>query len=236
MLTKIKTVKKGLIKIEDKEIVREENIINKINKKTINDNENIGDRKDELKSNDNKNNQIKKNIDLDICKINELLEIHIDYILKLQIFMKKNKYKIRFPNFPEGISENIIKEYIIKKEKRNCRKTQTGGDLEIMENKYVNKIEVKCFTSDGPTSFGPTENWDEIYFLDAKRFLNKEFIIYKINLSNNSETFSNIKINASKTYKNVCEEGKRPRIIFKELKKQLKEYVEEVYKGNLEFT
>jgi hypothetical protein len=66
-------------------------------------------------------------------------------------------------------------------------------------------------------------------------FLNKNFIIYKISLSNNSETFSNIKINASKNYKDVCKKGKRPRINFKQLKEQLKEHIEEVYNGNLEF-
>lgn len=176
----------------------------------------------------------KKN-ELDINKINELLDIHIDYILKRNNFSDKYDLKNRLPNFPEEISENIIKEYINKIEKRKCKKSQSGGDLEIYENKKINKIEVKCFTSDGPTSFGPTEKWSQLYFLDAKNFLNKKFKIYKINLSNESEFFCNIKINTEKTYRDVCEEGKRPRINFNQLKKQLLNNIELVYQGNLRF-
>jgi len=173
------------------------------------------------------------NIDLDITKINELLGIHIDYVSKIKNFIEKNnnKVKLRLPNFPEYISENIIKEYIKIKEKRECKKIQQGGDL-VINNK---KIEVKCFTSDGPSSFGPNEEWIEIYFLDAKDFLNGNFIIYKINASNDSEIFSKIKINSEKTYEDVCKEGKRPRINFNEIKKQLKDKVELVYQGKLNF-
>lgn len=246
MSSMVRTVKKTVKIIDDKDEASEIKTINNFKDKQINKNKDVdkiidheknldNSDNDEYKVNDNKKNLKKNNIDLDIIKINELLEIHINYIKMLQTFMKKYKYKIRFPNFPEEISENIVKEFINKKEKRNCKKTQIGGDLEIIEGKNLKKIEVKCFTSDGPTSFGPTENWDEIYFLDAKNFLSKNFIIYKINLSNNSDTFSNIKINASKNYKDVCKEGKRPRINFKQLKEQLKEHIEEVYNGNLEF-
>jgi hypothetical protein len=142
---------------------------------------------------------------------------------------------MRLPNFPEGISENIIKEYINKIEKKKCINSQTGGDLEVYENDQIKKIEVKCFTSNGPTSFGPSEKWNEIYFLDASNFLNKKFKIYKISLSNDSDVFSNIKINSSKTYKDVCDEGKRPRINFVQLQKQLKEYVKLIYQGELNF-
>lgn len=190
-----------------------------------------------IEDDDNENTKSISNnvVILDIKKINELLDIHIDYVLKIKKFINNNKFKLRLPNFPEGISENIIREYISKVEKRECRKSQTGGDLEIYENKKSNKIEVKCFTSDGPTSFGPTEKWTQLYFLDGKDFLNKNFKIYKINLANDSEIFNNIKINAEKTYKDVCKEGKRPRINFNQLKHQLADNIELVYQGNLDF-
>lgn len=74
-----------------------------------------------------------------------------------------------------------------------------------------------------------------MYFLDASDFLNKNFKIYKINLSNDSEIFKNIKINSTKTYKDVCDEGKRPRINFKELQKQLKNNIILVHIGNINF-
>lgn len=193
-------------------------------------------RKKILICNNNENiKEIEVTNDLNVEKINELIDIHIDYVHKMKLFNKNNNTKFRLPNFPEGISENIVKEYINKKEKRNCKKSQIGGDLVIYENNKCDKIEVKCFTSDGPTSFGPTEKWKEIYFIDAKDFLNKNFKIYKINLSNDSIIFSNIKINKDKTYIDVCKEGKRPRINFNKLKKQLKDNIQLLYQGDLNF-
>ena len=162
------------------------------------------------------------------------MDIHIEYVNKLKKFKNKTNCSLRFPNFPECISENIIKEYINIIEKRNCICSLTSGDLQVNEKKNI-KIEVKCFTSSGPTSFGPTENWDEIYFLDAFNFMEKKFKIYKLNLSNMSDEFCSIKINSDKTYKQVCEEGKRPRICFKLLKEQLDKYVDKVYDGTLNF-
>lgn len=159
----------------------------------------------------------------------EFTVIHLDYIKKLNEFKKTYKINVRMPNFPEIISENIIKYYIINNENRKCENANTG-DL-ISEG---NKIEVKCFSSKGPTSFGPTEKWKELYFLDAINFNNNKIIIYKCSLSNDSDEFSNIKINSTETYKQSCSKGKRPRLNFTNLKEQLKEYVKEVYNGDLE--
>lgn len=159
--------------------------------------------------------------------------IHTNYIKQIADFKKKTSCKLRFPNFPECISENIIKEFINKIERRKCVNSKIG-DLEITSNPKV-KIEVKCFTSSGPTSFGPTENWNELYFLDATNFIKNKFKIYKICHSNKSEIFSSIKINSTKTYLEYCEEGKRPRITFKQIKEQLKEEVKLVYEGDINF-
>ena len=196
--------------------------------------------KDKYTKNNNTDNKIKKsnkkeNYELTIDDIRVLLDIHIKYINDLNKF-KKNKlgFKMRLPNFPEGISENIIKEYIKNIEQRNCISSQTGGDLEVINNKQNVKVEVKCFASKGPTSFGPTEKWNELYFLDATNFLINEYKIYKINLSNNSEIFYNIKVNKNKTYNDQCKDGKRPRLPFNSLKEQLKDNVQLVYKGSIE--
>ena len=172
---------------------------------------------------------------LSLNDINQLLDIHIEYINKLKDFKKKTNCALRFPNFPECISENIIKEYINIIEKRNCSSSTTCGDLEVIEGKNIIKIEVKCFTSIGPTSFGPCESWDEIYFLDAFNFINKQFKIYKLKLSNDSKKFKSVKINSDKTYEQVCNEGKRPRISFKLLKEQLNNDFQMIYEGSLNF-
>lgn len=58
-----------------------------------------------------------------------------------------------------------------------------GGDLMRPDG---TKIEVKAFSSNAPTSFGPTENWDLIYFVDCTQYMSKKFRVYKCNLSSSS--------------------------------------------------
>ncbi len=171
----------------------------------------------------------KSNKSLSSEQLHELIKIHLGYVKSLNEFKSKNKINVRMPNFPEIISENIIKHFIINNENRNCNNA-TSGDL----ISGGDKIEVKCFSSSGPTSFGPNEKWKELYFLDAIDFNNNKIKIYKCLLSNDSDEFSNIKLNAKETYKQSCSKGKRPRINFKDLHKQLKDGIKEVYNGNLE--
>jgi hypothetical protein len=71
-----------------------------------------------------------------------------------------------------------------------------GGDLEYDGLRF----EVKGFISDGPCSFGPTEHWDTIYFLDARSIKTRQIKIYEILLSNTDPLWSNIKINKKETY------------------------------------
>jgi len=169
------------------------------------------------------------NKELNSEQINELFLIYKKYYDELYNFKTKNNIKIRFPNFPEGLSENIIRLFIINKENRNCHCSNVG-DL-IIENQ---KIEIKCFSSKGPTSFGPKEKWKEIYFLDCLEFKNNKFRIYKCNLSNDSHEWQKIQINKNETFYDVCMKGKRPRINFEELKKQLLNNISLVYDGNFE--
>lgn len=106
------------------------------------------------------------------------------------------------PNFPEIISENLIKFYIQDFENRNCINSKSG-DLQInnSDGKLPSKIEIKCFTSQGPTSFGPTEKWEEIYFLDAINIFENGIIkIYKCNLPNDSFVWQNLQFNKNETF------------------------------------
>jgi hypothetical protein len=158
----------------------------------------------------------------------EFYEDFMEYYNKINFKSKKHEIYIRNPNFPEHISENLVRHYIRNHEKRNCVGAKSG-DL-CVDNL---QIEIKCFASTGPTSFGPKENWDEIYFLDAIQFNKNIFKIYKCSLKNTSEIWKNIKINAKETYLNVCEKGKRPRIEFKLIKEQLKDNIKLTYEGNI---
>lgn len=151
-----------------------------------------------------------------------------------KIYDKKSK-KSRLPNFPEDISENIVRQFIIQKENIKCKYVTKNGDLEKIFENHVKKIEVKCFASDGPTSFGPSEKWDEIYFLNAKLFMDDKIQIFKINIPNNDIRFKNLKINAKQTYYDQCKQNRRPRIKFSNIQKQFENDndFKEVYNGSI---
>lgn len=118
------------------------------------------------------------------------------------------KKKIRKLNFMSEISENIVK-LAIRKKYGVCPMWDTkSGDLYICSK----KIEVKGFSSDGPSSFGPTEDWHWIYFIDCKKYKEKHFIIYEIKLSNKSDIFRNIKISSSDTFGKIADANQRGKL------------------------
>jgi len=107
----------------------------------------------------------------------------------------KGKGKSRMPNFMSEISENIVKFALAKIYGYYPNWNSKKGDLEVETvDKKLIQLEIKGFMSDGPLSFGPNEDWDIIYFVDAKDFINKKFKIYEIKLSNRSDIWRKIKI------------------------------------------
>lgn len=178
---------------------------------------------------------------LDEEQILEFYNVFYKYYLSMKELSLKHKVKIRLPNFQEGLSENMVRLFILNYENRNCQCSKIG-DLCINNNVTLKdkseeekqiKIEVKCFSSTGPTSFGPKESWDEIYFLDACDFFKDNFKIYKCKQSNDSNIWKNMPINKNKTYNDVCKEGKRPRLQFLLIKNYLKDEIKLVFEGNL---
>jgi hypothetical protein len=129
---------------------------------------------------------------------------------------------IRGLNFPSQISENIVRLAIDRKYKTiKCSWDIEVGDLEIrIPNNYI-KIEVKAFSSSGPSSFGPTEQWDKIYFIDCTNGKYKMFKIYEINLTNSSKKWSGIMLSKTETFKSQCDAKRRPRICFDKLLPQI---------------
>jgi ribonucleotide reductase alpha subunit len=133
--------------------------------------------------------------------------------------------KCRHENLPSHISENLAKIGIYKFYKKIWLPTWNikPGDLcLVFDNKIYKRIEVKGFTSDGPSSFGPKEEWDWIYFVDLKNFKQKHVKIYEIKLSNKSERWRNLKFGRS-TYGEIADANKRGnlRCAFNLIKKQL---------------
>jgi hypothetical protein len=96
---------------------------------------------------------------------------------------------VRLAGIPEDISENIVKFIIHNKLNDistvwNCRK----GDL---ESQIDGKIECKCFTSDAPLSFSPSSEWDTLYFLDARDWLNDNFVLFRFPYKRTSNEWKN---------------------------------------------
>jgi len=167
---------------------------------------------------------------LSFVQVISLFNIFQNYYNNIINFSKNNRVKIRAPNFPESLSENIVRWFIINKENRDCISPTKGDLLCPITNK---RIEVKCFTSNGPSTFGSNEPWDELWFLDASNLIKSEFKIYKCTLSNKSKEWNSIKFNADTTFGDMCKTGKRPRINFTGLKKQINNNMKLVYSGDL---
>ena len=144
--------------------------------------------------------------------------------------------QVRLPNFPEHISENIVKYMIMLYSPGSdvC----WAKDIDFPGDLYSNKdqkIEVKCFSSDGPITFGPSESWDNIYFLDAKDCVNGNYTCYKIPLTNTSQMFLNLKVNEKETFGQQCKDKRRPRLNWKVFKSQVPmSLINIVFKGHID--
>jgi hypothetical protein len=143
---------------------------------------------------------------------------------------------IRLPNFPEDISENIVRLIIRNYEGYNdvlwSKEVNKPGDL-ISETLGI--IEVKCSSSSGPCSFGPVKEFNVWFFLDVRNFEDDIFICHKVDLSSQSSQWKNLKVNNLQTLEMQSKQKRRPRanwdtIIYP----QLKEYCHKVYEGSFE--
>ena len=153
-----------------------------------------------------------------------------------------NGLKIRHQNTPEDITENITK-FIIRKYENDSsciwckgvdKKYGLTGDL--VSNKYERHlpIEVKSFTSNGPSQFGPDKKFGVLYFLDLRKWLNNEIVLWKVNLNYMSPEFKNIKVNKVQTMGEQLLEGRRPHISWDNIYPQINEFCEKIYEGTFE--
>jgi hypothetical protein len=128
--------------------------------------------------------------------------------------------KIRKANYPSEITENIVKFAIIKKYNVSPSWNTKKGDLSLHDNILEVKGSINL-TAGGPCSFGPTECWHRIYFVDCVEHYNYKFKVYEIKLSSHSNIWKNIKVNKSETYEDQCKQQRRPRIHFCDLIQQI---------------
>lgn len=148
-------------------------------------------------------------------------------------FQKETGVKFRQRSIPEDISENMVK-FVIHNHLHDTtsRWTDVKGDL---YSDKEGREEVKCFTSNGPLSFTPTSDWDVIYFLDAQKWLEDEFVLFRVPLKRDSEVWKTIKGNKSATFAEQSANGRRPRGPWKTvLLPHLGEHAQKVFEGSFE--
>jgi len=83
-------------------------------------------------------------------------------------------------------------------------------------------------------SFTPSSDWDAIYFLDARDWLNDHFALYRILLKRTSDEWKNIQINKKQTFDDQCKQGRRPRMSFENIRVQMSEHCNKVYEGSFD--
>lgn len=151
------------------------------------------------------------------------------FIVDSKVLLTNVVNKNRLPNFPESISENIVKFILHKQGREDVTWITKRGDLQDGQGR---QLEVKCFTSDGPSTFGPKEAWDEIYFLDASDWLNDHFVCWKVSLKNTDEAWCQFKVSKTQTFGDQCQQKRRPRMAWHLIQAQLPpEKIEKVFDG-----
>ena len=162
--------------------------------------------------------------------LREMYGTHVAYVKSRIEAGKRLQIRFRLPCIPEDISENIIK-FAIHRHGDTTSRWDCKGDLLSAK---VGKQECKCFTSDGPLSFTPSSEWDEIYFMDARNWLDHHFIIWKCTLRRSSDEWKQIRMSKSQTFHDQCVQGRRPHITWKALYPQIQAYCEKMAEGTLE--
>src|ERR1700747_792594 len=140
----------------------------------------------------------------------------------------------RNPNFPSEISEYIVKHSLCKYwdlDKDDIIKPK-DGDLMLVSDKR--KIEVKCFSSNGPISFGPIEKWNFLILVDARKCNINEFKIYEIPFANTTNVIKNIPVSKTENFDDQAKQKRRPRIRPNELLSYLNDKVKLIKEGTLE--
>lgn len=143
---------------------------------------------------------------------------------------------IRLANIPEDLTENIVK-FIIRNKLGDvtcvwCKGVGLAGDLHSELEEFQ---EVKSFASDGPCSFGPKKKFTVLYFLDLRKWLDNEIVLFKISLNNDSPIWKALKMNKAETFEMMADDGKRPHIPWESIRSQMpRDVCVEVYRGTFE--
>ena len=141
---------------------------------------------------------------------NELVKDYFDW---KRINERQKAYQARRLNFPESISEGLScyclgllrtnKTVIHGAISSSCDAINPNTGL-TYQIKACSTIE-KNPTSGSPSTFGPRSEADELFYLHMDCNEDKMYF-YRV-----SENIENIMVNKSQTFKDQCDEGRRPR-------------------------
>lgn len=134
---------------------------------------------------------------------------------------------IRRPAFPEIVSEHLVIFILQSVGYKNIKWNVSKNDIQV-DNKNV---EVKCSSSTAPLSFGPTQNWTQLYIIDASDFLIDKITCYEFLVS--YQEFQMIKVNEVETFLDQCIQKRRPRLPLQKILKQLSGKYEIIYEGSI---
>jgi len=148
---------------------------------------------------------------------------------------KLTNKKIRYSNFPSHISENIAKFAFGKKYGIMPTWDTKVGDLVVSKMSSPIRLEVKgsLNLANGPPTFGPTEVWDRILFVDAVDMYNDNYLVYEIQLSNQSQEWKQLKVSETQTYYDQCQQGRRPRLAFEKIQNQVGNKCNLIFDGHI---
>jgi hypothetical protein len=164
-----------------------------------------------------------------------LMAMFVDNAKREIEFTARFGLKHRREGMSAELSENIIKYAIRSRGDATCTWACEVGDL----YSDVEKVqECKSFTSTGPTSFGPHQKWDVIYFLDARGALEDKLVIWRIGLPSVHEFWTTLPVNKTQTKADQAGEDRRPRqqwsVIQERVTATHPEAITEFYNGTFE--
>jgi hypothetical protein len=158
----------------------------------------------------------------------ELLNAYIQYIKKIDMVNMTLVKKIRQDNFPCHLSENLVK-LAIKRWRPSSNVIQTTK-YDLMDGDM--KYEVKAFSNPTyPCSFG-SNGWDSIYFLDATNIRDYHIKVYELPMAHTNPIWENLKVNSYETFKDQCDQKRRPRISFERIYSYLSNFIYLIYDGS----
>lgn len=83
--------------------------------------------------------------------------------------------------------------------------------------------------------FSPTKNFDVLYCLDMRNWIDDKIILWKIDISSSSEKYLNIKVNKNETIKDQIKNKRRPHINFNYFYQQVEDYSTKIFENSFTY-